>query len=146
MFGIISTITANNEATVLRAFNYSRSSVALVLQEDQCLSEAAFHSTGETIGLLVLGELDYVTSHIDCKIRYHSLLENIEPPTFNPSAFPSTNPSAEPSSAPTELGDLTVKNFFDGGHVVRNSSYLLITLYDTFGDGWQNGTFFFLLD
>ena len=144
MFGMILTITANNEATVLRGYNYSTESVSYVLQEDQCVTESAFHATGESVGLLIMGEQIYVTSGTECKINYHNLLENMEFPTSAPSISPTSQPSRDPSSAPTELGDMWMESYFDQENSVsQNISYLVVSLYDTFGDGWENGTSFY---
>jgi len=71
-------------------------------------------------------------------------------PTSVPSSSPSATPTTEPSFAPTELGTFVVTPELECVSECEavhenygNRTCLYVTLSDSFGDGWQNGSMFY---
>jgi hypothetical protein len=108
VFGLILTQNSVTDSTALRCFNRNTSFAYVITQEDSCDGSNPIHTTPETAGLLLVGQLSQ-TGETTCDLIYNV-----------PTDTPTSAPSGTPTSAPT------IEPCFD------------LLIWDLFGDGWQN--------
>lgn len=70
-YGSLITMASLVDSTHLRVFEHTTVSTRVITQEDKCVDEETEHQTGETMGLLVVGEQS-VASDTICMVYYNS--------------------------------------------------------------------------